>query len=202
MASEPRAAEGRRADARRNRVAILQAATTCLARDPDVSLNEIAKAAGVGRVTLYGHFESRAALVEAVADHAIAQTESDLSSVDLTGDTTMAMARLMLVTWDLTYRFGALVVAAQRVLPPQRIQALHEAPASRVRQLLKRGRRSGAFADDMPLAWQVSVIQSILHGGTEVVYRGELEAAAVRELVAATVIAALERRTNDSPKSG
>jgi TetR/AcrR family transcriptional repressor of mexCD-oprJ operon len=42
----------RRADARKNIAAILEAATACLAKDPDVSINEIAKAAGVGRVTL------------------------------------------------------------------------------------------------------------------------------------------------------
>ena len=56
-AAKPR--RPKRSDALRNIEAILEAATTCLARDPDASVNSIAQAAGVGRVTLYGHFESR-----------------------------------------------------------------------------------------------------------------------------------------------
>src|ERR1700744_6291747 len=55
-----------RADARRNIAAILDAATDCLARDPETSVAGIAAAAGVGRITLYGHFKTRADLVDAV----------------------------------------------------------------------------------------------------------------------------------------
>ncbi|MGH3403828.1 MAG: hypothetical protein ACRDRJ_15215 [Streptosporangiaceae bacterium] len=43
----------RRADARRNIAAILEAALDCLARDPQASIADIAAGAGVGRITLY-----------------------------------------------------------------------------------------------------------------------------------------------------
>ena len=52
-----------RADARANRDRILDVARDALAADPAVSLNAIAKAAGVGAGTLYRHFPSREALV-------------------------------------------------------------------------------------------------------------------------------------------
>ena len=39
----------RRADARRNRAAIVEAAVECLGRDPETSVGEIARCAGVGR---------------------------------------------------------------------------------------------------------------------------------------------------------
>ena len=55
-----------RADARANRGRILEVARDALSADPDVSLNAIAKAAGVGAGTLYRHFPSREALVLAV----------------------------------------------------------------------------------------------------------------------------------------
>jgi AcrR family transcriptional regulator len=182
---------GRRADAQRNRVAILDAATDCLARDPDMSLKDIAEAAGVGRVTLYGHYESRAALVEAVVDRAIAKTDSGLQELDLSGEPNEAMAALLAVTWDLTHSFGALVVAAQKALPSDTFKVLHEAPAARVRRLLERGRASGAFRDDLPLSWQVTTIQAILHSGAEGVYRGEVQPDRARELVTATILATL-----------
>ena len=52
-----------RADARANRNRILDVAREALAADPAVSLNSIAKTAGVGAGTLYRHFPSREALV-------------------------------------------------------------------------------------------------------------------------------------------
>ena len=62
----------RRADAERNIEAILDAALARLGRDPSASMTEIAKAAGVGRVTLYGHFPSREALVDTLFDRSLA----------------------------------------------------------------------------------------------------------------------------------
>jgi AcrR family transcriptional regulator len=52
------AAREQRADARRNVEAILDAAQHCLSHDPQATIAHIAHAAGVGRVTLYGHFKS------------------------------------------------------------------------------------------------------------------------------------------------
>ncbi|MDT0571970.1 helix-turn-helix domain-containing protein [Streptomyces sp. DSM 3412] len=55
-----------RADARRNRQRILEVATRAFSeRGADASLDAIAKAAGVGPGTLYRHFPSREALIEA-----------------------------------------------------------------------------------------------------------------------------------------
>jgi AcrR family transcriptional regulator len=55
-----------RADARRNRDRLLAVAVAALSEDgPDVPLDAIARAAGVGIGTLYRHFPTRDALVEA-----------------------------------------------------------------------------------------------------------------------------------------
>ena len=55
-----------RADARRNRDRLLEVAVRSLALDgPEVPLEAIARAAGVGIGTLYRHFPTREALVEA-----------------------------------------------------------------------------------------------------------------------------------------
>ncbi|WP_367657972.1 TetR/AcrR family transcriptional regulator [Streptomyces sp. TG1A-8] len=56
-----------RADARRNRDRLLAAARDAFAASPDaVPLDAIARAAGVGIGTLYRHFPTREAIVEAV----------------------------------------------------------------------------------------------------------------------------------------
>jgi AcrR family transcriptional regulator len=55
-----------RADARRNRDRLLEVAVRALSRDgPEVTLDAIAKEAGVGIGTLYRHFPTREALIDA-----------------------------------------------------------------------------------------------------------------------------------------
>ena len=181
----------KRADARRNVEAILDAATALLATDPAVSVNEIAKAAGVGRVTLYGHFPSRAALVEAVSRRVIASTDQALSAVDLAGDPRDAMARLVEATWQLTRRFGAIVVAANDALTPEEMRRVHEEPARRVHALVERGRAEGVFRRDMPVLWQLTTIHAVLHGASAAVHRGDVTADDATRLVRDTVLAAL-----------
>jgi AcrR family transcriptional regulator len=62
-----------RADAARNRERLLAVASEAVARDGiDASLEDIAKTAGVGIGTLYRHFPTRDALLEAVFRHNVA----------------------------------------------------------------------------------------------------------------------------------
>ncbi|MEV5972200.1 TetR/AcrR family transcriptional regulator [Streptomyces sp. NPDC051921] len=63
-----------RADARRNRERILEAAVRAFAeKGADVPIDTIAKAAGVGSATLYRHFPTREALVEAAYRNELAR---------------------------------------------------------------------------------------------------------------------------------
>jgi AcrR family transcriptional regulator len=65
--SEAKAGRKPRADAERNRERLLEAAKAGFAETgPDISLDEIARRAGVGIGTLYRHFPTREALIEAV----------------------------------------------------------------------------------------------------------------------------------------
>lgn len=193
MTSTEEATAGRqqRSDARRNAAAILDAATHCLARDPDASINEIAKAAGVGRVTLYGHFDTRATLVGAVVDRALQDAETALSAVDLSGDPVDALRRFIDATWTITNRYGALVVAAERTLPGDEMDAAHAAPRARAEKLLERGRAEGRFRDDLPLSWLVTILHTVTHAASTAVYNGEMTADEAPRAITATMLGLL-----------
>lgn len=67
--------------AARNRVAILEAAHELLAGSAAVSMNEIAKRAGVGAGTLYRHFPAREDLILAVYRHDVKKLVDSVDQV-------------------------------------------------------------------------------------------------------------------------
>ena len=81
----------RRRDAERSIAAIVGAAVDAFGRGSDVSMSEIATAAGVGRVTLYAHFPSREALIEAATERVLVEASA---SLDLPSSTAAQQSRL------------------------------------------------------------------------------------------------------------
>jgi AcrR family transcriptional regulator len=74
--------ESTRSDARRNRDTLLAVAAEAFARnDGPVSLEGIARAAGVGIGTLYRHFPNREALVEAVYRAELAEVSASAQAM-------------------------------------------------------------------------------------------------------------------------
>jgi TetR/AcrR family transcriptional repressor of mexCD-oprJ operon len=180
----------RRADAQRSIAAILDAALIALSRDPEASVSEIARAAGVGRVTLYGHFPNRADLIDAALARAIDDGDAALDQLELTGDPRAALTRLIHSSWTLVNRSRALLLAAQGVLPPGRIRDLHAGPVERVQRLVERGRREGAFRTDLPTSWLVGVLHSVMHSAADEINAGRVSADEAPVFITATVLAA------------
>jgi TetR/AcrR family transcriptional regulator, mexCD-oprJ operon repressor len=184
----------RRADARRNIETIIEAAERCLARDPDASMSDIATEAGLGRITIYGHFKTRAELVEVVARRVLADANAILAGVDLRGDPAQALARLVTASWEVTARSGSLVVAAERALPPHVLRDAHAGELEdRVRRFLARAQRKRAFRSDLSTNWLVALFHATLHTAATEVHAGRLEAKEVAEIITTTLLAAYRR---------
>jgi AcrR family transcriptional regulator len=84
MSTSETASRPLRADARRNRQLVLDAARACFAKDGiEAQMDDIASCAGVGVGTVYRHFETKEALVEALAADYFAQ-EAALAEQALT----------------------------------------------------------------------------------------------------------------------
>jgi TetR/AcrR family transcriptional repressor of mexCD-oprJ operon len=180
----------RRADAEQNMAKILDAAAACLSRSTTASVGEIAQAAGVGRVTVYGHFPSREALIEATLTRLLDRGETVLAGVDLSGDPREALRRLIESSWRLIADASAVLEAATATLPPGRIRELHAKPARRVEELIRRGQSDGAFRTDLPASWLVSVLHHIMKGAAADISGGRLDPSDAPHLITATVLAA------------
>ncbi|MET8800828.1 TetR family transcriptional regulator [Nocardia sp. NPDC004568] len=177
----------RRADAERNIARITEAARICLSADPEASVEDVAAAAGVGRMTVYGHFRTRGALVEAALAEALRLGEQTLETVDLTGDPARALTRLLASSWRLLAESSILLAAADGHVSAARVRELHATPAERVTALVDRGRREGVFRTDLPLTWLVSAIHYVLQGAAEEVRAGRLAPTQGASVTTATV---------------
>lgn len=179
-----------RADALRNIERIIEAGATCLARDPEASVADIAKAAGVGRMTVYGHFESRADIVEAVVTRSLAEANRTLNAVDLTGSADRALARLVAATWVSTIRTGRLIIAAEKALPALRVRELHEGGLEqRVHEFLAGHQRDGTFRSDLPVAWLTAMFGATVHAAATEVEAGRLDPGHAADTITRTVLA-------------
>ncbi|MDL4821692.1 TetR/AcrR family transcriptional regulator [Actinomadura opuntiae] len=182
----------RRADAERNIEAILDAALARLGRDPSASMTEIAKAAGVGRVTLYGHFPSREALVDTLFDRSLADADAVLGAVDVdAGRADEALARLVRSSWRVLDRQRTVLAVALRVLGPERVRDRHAAVFARLERLLRRGREEGVFSAAEPPGWQATAVYSLMHAAALEVDEGRLDAARAAETLVPTILGAL-----------
>jgi AcrR family transcriptional regulator len=182
----------RRADAERSIAAILDAALVCFAEDPQATMTDIARAAGVGRVTLYAHFPSREQLVAAVLDRAVAEADVVLATApadDVPAD--QALAALIRSSWQVLDRHRALFQAAQVSLDHRRLRHHHDPALAHFDRLIARGQEEGAFRTDLPRPWLVTVAFSLLHAAAEDVSARRMRRTDAPEILEATLLAAL-----------
>ncbi|GEB52737.1 TetR/AcrR family transcriptional regulator [Streptomyces cacaoi] len=181
-----------RSHARSNRARILEAARRELSAQPDVSLDEIARAAGVVRRTLYGHFPGRTALLEALGDEASEALSRAIEAARNPADgPEEALARFQLEIWRVGDRYRMLLTLARRDLGDERLDRLM-LPATRYATgLLERGQRAGVFHDRLPAPVLASAQAALCLSLMESINAGQWDddggEAAVAALIAAGV---------------
>ena len=190
----------RRADADRSVAAILDAAVDALAIDPDVSMSEIARRAGVVRATIYVHFPTREALIAAVTNSAMAEATKQLrAAAPDQGDPADALARMLAASWRTLGRYHALVGINSR-LGPEHMRAVHQPVARLVRPLLKRGQKTGAFNPDVPVEWMMTVLLELIHAASREVTSGRLPEDKAERALITTATGALAPPTQRHPR--
>ncbi|MEU5696819.1 helix-turn-helix domain-containing protein [Actinosynnema sp. NPDC020468] len=85
-----------RADARRNRTKVLETAREAFATDgPSVSIDEIARRAGVGAGTVHRHFPTKESLLQAVLQEHIIGIVAEAKEISRTGEPGTAFFELL-----------------------------------------------------------------------------------------------------------
>jgi AcrR family transcriptional regulator len=147
----------------RTPAAILDTAAHLLAERRDASMNDIAAAAGVGRATLYRYFPTREALVQALADEALADFAARLADagVDLApfAEALQRLCRAVLAVGD---RYVVLLDEATALRGRDFGHEAHQEVAAPIQALFQRGQDEGTLRSDLEAAVLVQLFGGLV----------------------------------------
>lgn len=193
LTSSPRRA---RKDAAANREGILRAAATTLAVDPGASIDQIARAAGLTRRALYGHFDDRQALLGELIAAGAQRFNAIAASID-EPEPPVALARLTAALWTAA---AHVQVAAALALDEARVEQTAAALAPLRRTLVaivRTGQEDGSLRTDVAAPTLARLIEETARG---IVTRVDASSPAATSLAVRAVlsIAGLSWREGDA----
>ncbi|CAM5673397.1 hypothetical protein SALBM135S_10114 [Streptomyces alboniger] len=139
-------------------------------------MDQIARAAGVVRRTVYGHFPSREALIGALIDGAV----EDVAAAHASGrarseDPAESLAHSMVAVWEIADGYRLLVALAQRSVAMEGIRQRLAPVREECVNVLRQGLDDGSFTSSLPPAALAYVHEQQLFGLMEAVNDGLLD---------------------------
>jgi TetR/AcrR family transcriptional regulator, mexCD-oprJ operon repressor len=151
---------------------ILDAAAEAFAGRGDVSMIDIAKAAGVGRATLYRYFPTREALIAGLLVAAVDDLSARIADADVDRvPVAEGIARLVRGFLSAGVKYAALASVDKSGPEADELDRRLSEP---VRALLRRGAADGTLRDDIALDVQFEFFTGLLEKGLGIVARGNL----------------------------
>jgi AcrR family transcriptional regulator len=190
----------RRADAERSVAAILEAALDALASDPDSSMSEIARRAGVVRATIYVHFPTRESLLDAVMEHAVALVaEATRAAEPQRGEPAEALERVLRATWRQLAQFHGLLALNMARLSAEELYRRHLPILGQLEPLIERGQKAGVFRSDLRVSWQLAVTRSLVHTASVEIRGGRIPESEAEAAMISTILGAIGGTEKNDP---
>ena len=162
--------------AERNVAAILDAAEDLLRSQGHANISAVAAQAGVSRVTVYAHFPTWEALLEAAVERAVRRTMAALQRVRPDdGPPVEALDRMVAAAWQHLASYQATAAAVAELLSPEAITRTHEAAHQTIGVLLERGQADGSFRTDLPARWLVTACIALVHACSDGVRADQID---------------------------
>lgn len=155
---------------------IIKLSIECLAQNVNAGIDEIARAAGVGRATLYRYFTSRADLINAIKLAAGEELQAVIKPI--LESQLPARDKLVNIVTRLVPLGASLNVSAYFDHPSKeaepRVKASYLRHLAQARKLAQALKDEGVVSPEIPLVWLVASLDSLIFCAWEKVESGDI----------------------------
>ncbi|KOG30944.1 MULTISPECIES: TetR/AcrR family transcriptional regulator [Streptomyces] len=172
---------------------VLRSAAALLSRKATATMDEVARAAGIGRATLHRQFAGRDALVRALEALGLEELEQahDRARLD-EGPEDEAVRRLIAEVEPVAPLLSFLVTENQLFEGDERNEGWERIDA-RIVALFRRGQENGVFRIDLTPAWLSEAFYGLIGSGAWAVHDGRVAAKDFQYMIAELLLGGARR---------
>ncbi|MGW1490916.1 TetR/AcrR family transcriptional regulator [Streptomyces sp. NPDC002402] len=141
---------------------VLRTAAALLSRKSTATMDEVARAAGIGRATLHRHFAGRDALVKALEALGIQEFEAALDRARLDEGGAGDGLRRLIAEMEPAADLLAFLVTENQLFEGEQVHEGWARLDARVSALFKRGQEEGEFRIDLTPAWLTEALYGLI----------------------------------------
>ncbi|MES9507439.1 TetR/AcrR family transcriptional regulator [Streptomyces sp. NPDC000609] len=157
-----------------DREQVLRSAAALLTRKSTATMDEVAKAAGIGRATLHRHFAGRDALVRALENLGIQEFEAALDTAALDEGAAPDALRRLVVAVEPSAGLLAFLVTENQLFEGEELNDGWNRLDARVSAFFRRGQERGEFRIDLTPAWLTEALYGLISSGAWAVQDGRV----------------------------
>lgn len=159
-----------------DREQVLRTAAALLSRKSTATMDEVARAAGIGRATLHRHFAGRDALVRALEALGIQEFEAAIDQARLDDGTAEKALRRLVAGLEPVAGLLAFLVTENQLFEGDGVNEGWARLDARVSALFRRGQEQGEFRIDLTPAWLTEALYGLIGTGAWAVQDGRVAA--------------------------
>ncbi|MET4646255.1 TetR/AcrR family transcriptional repressor of mexCD-oprJ operon [Streptomyces atratus] len=157
-----------------DREQMLRSAAALLTRKSTATMDEVAKAAGIGRATLHRHFAGRDALVRALENLGIQEFEAALDAAALDEGPSEQALRRLIAAVEPSAGLLSFLVTENQLFEGDEVNEGWNRLDARVSAFFRRGQERGEFRIDLTPAWLTEALYGLVSTGAWAVQAGRV----------------------------
>ncbi|MGX2998223.1 TetR/AcrR family transcriptional regulator [Streptomyces sp. JNUCC 64] len=172
---------------------VLRSAAALLTRKATATMDEVAKAAGIGRATLHRHFAGRDALIRALEDLGLRECEAALQEARVDEDTAEEALRRLVAASEPSAGLIAFLITENQLFEGEGVHEGWNRLERRIDGLFRRGQESGEFRIDLSAAWCTEAFFGLISSAAWAVASGRVARNDYRTIIIELMLGGVRR---------